>query len=82
MRRGHLTARARRGGPVGTGLDGEELRILALWSRGASTADVAGRLGLPEDAVHAATVHILRKLGVHSRVEAVAYALAAGLVDV
>lgn len=80
MRRGHVIASAgRREGPTPP-LDGHELRILELWSRGASTSEVAGRLRLPERDVHDSTPRILAKLGVHSRVEAVAHGIASGLI--
>lgn len=80
MRRGHVSARARHREPPGSPLDTHELRILELWSRGASTTEVAGRLGLPERDVHDSTSRILAKLGVHSRVEAVAQGLSSGLL--
>lgn len=80
MRRGHSIARAGRREDPTHPLDGHELRILELWSRGASTTEVAGRLDLPEQEVHESTPRILDKLGVHSRVEAVAYAIASGLL--
>lgn len=80
MRRAHSIARARRRETPTSPLDGHELQILKLWSRGASTTEVAGRLGLPEQDVHDSTPRILAKLGVHSRVEAVAHGLASGLL--
>lgn len=80
MRRGDMSARARDREPPRPPLDTHELRILELWARGASTSEVAGRLGLPERDVHDSTPRILAKLGVHSRVEAVAQGLSSGLL--
>lgn len=80
MRKVASTSRAQPGLGDRVPLDDVELRILELWSRGASTTEVAGRLRLSEAAVDASTGRILGKLGVQSRVEAVAHGLAVGLL--
>jgi DNA-binding NarL/FixJ family response regulator len=73
----------------GSGLDGgpaqflteREWEALGRLVRGQSTAAIAGAMGV---AVSTARTHIdavLSKLGAHSRLEAVAYAVREGLVD-
>jgi DNA-binding NarL/FixJ family response regulator len=46
--------------------------VLDLLADGESTRDISGRLVLSELTVHSHIKSILRKLGVHSRAEAVA----------
>jgi DNA-binding NarL/FixJ family response regulator len=58
--------------PVHGPLGPREWEVLDLLSDGESTRDISGRLVLSELTVHSHIKSILRKLGVHSRAEAVA----------
>lgn len=72
-----LTASASNGhGP----LTAQQLRVLALLSLGLTVAEVAARLGLSERGVVKSKTAIYSKLGVQSQAQAVATALAAGLL--
>ncbi len=51
-----------------------ELQVLELLARGADTETIATELVISEATVRNHIQHILQKLGVHSRLEAVAYA--------
>jgi DNA-binding NarL/FixJ family response regulator len=65
----------------GTGpLTEQQLRVLALLSLGLTVAGVAARLGLSERAVSKSKTAIFAKLGVQSQAQAVATALANGLL--
>ena len=57
-----------------------EIEILRLLAAGASTRAMADRLHLSPATVRNHVQHILEKLGVHSRLEAAAYATRRGLV--
>ncbi len=59
--------------PVHT-LTNQERRVLTLIARGMDTAAVAEALSLSKSTVRNHTQHILKKLGCHSRLEAVAMA--------
>ncbi len=48
--------------------------LITLPSWSASTREISAKLFLSEDTVYSHTKSILRKLGVHSRVEAIAVA--------
>lgn len=48
-----------------------EAAVLALHAEGATAANIARRLGMAPRTVHKHTEHIYRKLGVHSRLDAV-----------
>jgi DNA-binding CsgD family transcriptional regulator len=61
-------------------LTGQQLRILALLSLGFTVTEVASRLGLSERGVTKSKVAIFAKLGVQSQAQAVAKALATGLL--
>jgi DNA-binding NarL/FixJ family response regulator len=57
--------------PVRSPLTPREWEVLDLLSRGAGTREVAGALGLTVDTVRSHVKHVLRKLGVSSRAQAV-----------
>jgi DNA-binding NarL/FixJ family response regulator len=61
-------------------LTARELEILCLLADGLTTRDIAQRLFISRKTVGTHADHILRKLGVHSRTEAVAHAYRDGLV--
>lgn len=67
------------GSPV---LTSRQTEILALISNGASTVQIAESLHLSRETVRNHVRNILRQLGVHSRVEAVAVAYRDRLLDV
>jgi DNA-binding NarL/FixJ family response regulator len=60
--------------PVKSPLTTREWEVLDLICAGDSTREISGKLFLSEDTVYSHTKSILRKLGVHSRVEAIAVA--------
>ena len=75
-----LTMPARR--PEGSveELTPRELEVLRLVADGLSDADIADRLVLSPHTVHRHVANIRRKLGLHSRAAAAAYAVRTGLV--
>jgi len=62
-------------------LTGRELDVLRLIGRGASNREVASALSLSEGTVRTHVHHLLNKLGLANRNQAILYALKAGLVD-
>jgi PAS domain S-box-containing protein len=56
-------------------------QVLQLLGRGASTEQIAAALTISSETVRNHVRHVLRTLGAHSRLEAVATARAAGLLD-
>ncbi|WP_370290402.1 response regulator [Nocardioides sp.] len=58
-----------------------ELEVLRLVARGLSNRDVAGHLAISENTVKNHVRNILEKLQLHSRMEAVMYAVRAKLVE-
>jgi PAS domain S-box-containing protein len=54
--------------------------VLALLAEGGSTSEIAATLGLAEETVRNHIRQLLRRLGVHSRLAAVAYARRHGLL--
>lgn len=73
-------AAAHRGAPGGTGLAPRELDVLACVAAGATNADAAERLGVRPETVKAYLRSAMRRLGAHSRLEAVVAARRAGLL--
>jgi PAS domain S-box-containing protein len=67
-------------GPPPPELTRREIEILRLLAAGASTRAMADRLHVSPATVRNHVQHILEKLGVHSRLEAAAYATRRGLV--
>jgi DNA-binding NarL/FixJ family response regulator len=57
--------------PSDAELTPRERKVLQALARGASTADIAGELVVSQATVRNHIQHILRKLGVHTRLEAV-----------
>ena len=94
---GELLARVRRSlrrvaAPAGNGngngrpttdvtLSPREREILALLAEGRSQSDIAASLVISPKTVATHIQHLLGKLGVHSRAQAVAFAFQRGLVD-
>ncbi|OFX31740.1 MAG: DNA-binding response regulator [Armatimonadetes bacterium RBG_16_67_12] len=63
------------------GLSAREREVLALVAQGLSNKQIATRLFISENTVRNHLRNILEKLHLHSRVEAVAFAVRRGLVD-
>lgn len=61
-------------------LTARELEVLQLLAEGASTAQASERLGISSATLRAHVQAILRKLGAHSRLEAVAEAARSGII--
>ena len=75
------TARARaEGAAAGSGLTPRQREVLALLAEGASTTQIAATLGLAEETVRNHIRQLLRRLGVHTRLAAVAHARREGLI--
>jgi LuxR family transcriptional regulator, maltose regulon positive regulatory protein len=58
-----------------------ELEVLWLLAAGRSNAEIAADLFLEQSTVKTHLIHLYRKLGVHSRTQAVARARALQLLD-
>jgi len=61
-------------------LTDSEREVLLAVATGASNAEIADRLLLPQAAVRTHVGHVLAKLGLRDRIQAVVYAYEAGLV--
>ena len=64
----------------GSGLTPRQREVLALLAEGASTTQIAATLGLAEETVRNHIRQLLRRLGVHTRLAAVAYARREGII--
>lgn len=71
-----------RGRALRSHLTPRELEVLGLISTGISTREIAERLVVSETTVRSHVQHLLAKLNVHSRMEAVNYARSLGLIGV
>jgi DNA-binding NarL/FixJ family response regulator len=69
-------------GAVGTKLTRREAEVLQLLTSGLTQQEIANQLVISESTVASHIEHILEKLDVHSRAQAVALALRSGLVGV
>jgi DNA-binding CsgD family transcriptional regulator len=67
--------------PLREDLSPRQAEVLAELARGRSTGQIAGDLGIATETVRNHIRYVLRKLGVHSRLEAVAEARRRGLVN-
>ena len=74
--RGRETAAA----AAGSSLTPRQREVLALLAEGASTTQIATTLGLAEETVRNHIRQLLRRLGVHTRLAAVAHARREGLL--
>jgi DNA-binding NarL/FixJ family response regulator len=78
---GRLARRAREGEAVAAGLTPRERQILGLLAEGHTMQRIGTRLGISPRTVEAHVAKVYRKLGVRTRVQAVARAAALGLVE-
>jgi PAS domain S-box-containing protein len=74
------TVRERKTGAAGSALTPRQREVLALLAEGASTTQIAATLGLAEETVRNHIRQLLRRLGVHTRLAAVAHARREGLL--
>jgi two-component system NarL family response regulator len=64
-----------------TGLTEREILVLDAMAEGHNNCEIASRLHVPERTVHNHVRNVLQKLQLHSRTEAVLYAVREGLID-
>jgi DNA-binding CsgD family transcriptional regulator len=57
-----------------------ELEVLELTARGCTSKEIAQHLGISPRTADVHRTHLIRKLGFRNRVEAVRYALSAGIL--
>lgn len=65
---------------VGAGLSHRELEVLAVMSEGGTDKDIANRLFVSLNTARKHTQNIIRKLGAHSKLEAVVIAVREGVI--
>lgn len=66
----------------GNSLSTRELEVLRHVARGLTRKEIARRMCLSPDTVHAHTANLMRKLNVHNRIELATFAVREGLVKV
>ena len=67
--------------PVATeALTARERQVLLLTAEGLTSKEIAGRLGISPRTADVHRAHVIQKLGLRNRVEAVRYALTTGMV--
>lgn len=76
-----LKAREDAGASRLNALTDQEMQVLRLIARGASTKEVAGAIYRSEKRVEAIRTSIMKKLGCHDRVELTRYAIREGIVE-
>jgi DNA-binding NarL/FixJ family response regulator len=81
MTRGDGTASVRQTSFLANQLTAREREVLALLSRGATSQSIADAMGIAPNTVRTHVQNVLSKLQVHSRLEAVAFAVSNGFVD-
>ena len=81
MALGRFARQAREGSEVRAALTSRELEILVLVSQGSTMRQVGRRLGISPRTVETHVSKLYRKLGVRTRVQAVARAAQLGLID-
>jgi DNA-binding CsgD family transcriptional regulator len=67
--------------PSGHRLTGRELEVLQLLADGKSTSQIAAELYLSKTTVRNHIAHLLAKLGVHTRIQAIVVARRVGLIE-
>lgn len=67
--------------PTGNGLTAREWQVLGLMAHGLGTGEMADSMTISPTTVRNHIQKILSKLGVHSRLEAIAYAYQRGLIE-
>jgi PAS domain S-box-containing protein len=67
--------------PQENGLTAREWQVLGLMAQGLGTGEMAGSMTISPSTVRNHVQNILDKLGVHSRLEAIAHAYQHGLID-
>ncbi len=81
MALGRFAQQAREGSEVSASLTPREREILGMVSAGLSTRQIARRLSISPRTVESHIAKLYRKLGVRTRVQAVARAASLGLID-
>jgi DNA-binding NarL/FixJ family response regulator len=81
MALGRFAQQAREGSEVEASLTARELEILAMVSQGLTMQQVGRRLGISPRTVETHVAKLYRKLGVRTRVQAVARAAQLGLIE-
>ncbi len=81
MELGRFARTAREGSQVASSLTSRETEILRLVSQGLTVRQVANRLAISPRTVETHVAKLYRKLGVKTRVQAVARAVQLGLID-
>ena len=81
MELGRFARQARLGSEVASALTPREIEILGFVSQGTTMASIAKRLGISPRTVESHVAKLYRKMGVRTRVQAVARAVSLGLID-